>query len=230
MITPETAPVFIRICLVLVLVSAAFLLSSRNLPNLVTTYQFQSLLLVIIAVFLGIMQDHLLLFMVAALTLISKVLGIPFFIRMIQQRIHIHQDIRFSYLRPSGALIVSILLILVVYTCFSRILDSLYAGSSLFFMGSVIGVSMVLMGLVAVFSRKMALSKVIGYLSMENGVLLFGMFVTELPFIIEFVIMVDLIILVLLTTILTVGIDSSIEQYKERMQEFHLFTGEEAVQ
>jgi len=89
---------------------------------------------------------------------------------------------------------------------------------------------MVLMGLIAVFSRKMAITKVIGYLSMENGVLLFGMFVTELPFIIEFVIMVDLIILVLLTSILTVGIDSSIEEYKERMQEFHLFTGEEAVQ
>ncbi|QXO94324.1 hydrogenase subunit [Methanospirillum purgamenti] len=230
MITPESAPVLVRISLVLVLVSAAFLLSSRNLPNLVRIYQLQSLLLVIIAVFLAGIEDHALLFLVAGLTFISKVWGIPTFIRMIQQRIQIHQDIRFSYLHPAGALIVSILIILLVYTCFSRILDSLYESSSLFFLGSVIGVSMVLMGLIAVFSRKMAITKVIGYLSMENGVLLFGMFVTELPFIIEFVIMVDLIILVLLTSILTVGIDSSIEEYKERMQEFHLFTGEEAVQ
>lgn len=229
MISPETAPVFVRISLVLVLVSAAFLLSSRNLPNLIRTYQFQSLLLAIIAVFLAVIEEHVLLFMVAGLTLVSKVFGIPAFIRMIQERIHIHQDIRFAYLRPAGALITSILIILLVYTCFSRILDSFYTSSSLFFMGSVIGVSMVLMGLIAVFSRKLAITKVIGYLSMENGVLLFGMFVTELPFIIEFVIMVDLIILVLLTTILTVGIDSSIEEYKERMQEFHLWTGEEGV-
>jgi hydrogenase-4 component E len=230
MIPTEIAPVFLRICLVLVLVSAAFLLSSRNHSNLVKTYQLQSLLLVFIGAGLAIIENNILLFLVAGLTLVSKVFGIPAFIRMIQERIHIQQDISFSYLQPAGALIVSIMIILLVYSCFSRILHNLYAENSLFFLGSVIGVSLVLMGLIAVFSRKMAITKVIGYLSMENGVLLFGLFVTELPFFIEFVIMVDLIILVLLTTILTVGIDSTIEEYKDRMQEFHLWTEEEVVQ
>ncbi len=84
-----------------------------------------------------------------------------------------------------------------------------------------------LMGLIAIFSRQLAITKVIGYLSMENGVLLFGLFVTELPFITEFVIMVDLIILVLLTTILTVGMDSSIDSYMNRLKEFHLWSEEE---
>jgi hypothetical protein len=73
MITPESAPVLVRISLVLVLVSAAFLLSSRNLPNLVRIYQLQSLLLVIIAVFLAGIEDHGLLFLEARLTFISKV-------------------------------------------------------------------------------------------------------------------------------------------------------------
>ena len=62
---------------------------------------------------------------------------------------------------------------------------------------------------------------------MENGVLLFGMFVTKLPFIIEFLIIIDLIILVLLTTILTVGIDSTLEDYHKRLHRFHLLQGSE---
>jgi len=223
-------PDVVRICLVLVLVSSAFLLSSRSLSNLVKNYQYQSVLLVLIATGLAVIEDRPLLFLIAALTLASKVFGLPAFIRMIQERMRIQQDIRFSYLHPTGALMVSIGIILLVYVCFARILHTLYAHNSLFFLGSVIGVSMVLMGLLAVCTRKMAITKVIGYLSMENGVLLFGLFVTELPFIIEFVIMVDLIILVLLTTLLTVGIDSSIEEYKVRLQKFHLWTEEEGAQ
>ena len=86
------------------------------------------------------------------------------------------------------------------------------------------------MGLIAVFSRELAITKVIGYLSMENGVLLFGLCVTELPIITEFVIMVDLIILTLLTTILTVGIDSSIDAYTTRLKEFHLWSKEEIME
>ena len=84
-----------------------------------------------------------------------------------------------------------------------------------------------LMGMMVMLSRKRAITKVLGFLSMENGVLLFGMFVTELPFIIEFLIIIDLIILVLLTTILTVGIDSTLEDYHKRLHRFHLLQGPE---
>lgn len=223
----DSALMFVRVCLVLVLVSAAFLLTSRNFSNLVRTYQAQSCILVVIALCLSVIENNLVLLGIAMLTMVSKVIGIPLFIRKIEERMQMQQDIRFSYMQPSGALMVSIGLILLVYLCFSRILDSMYAHNSLFFLGAVIGVSLVLMGLIAVCIRRLAITKVIGYLSMENGVLLFGLFVTELPFFIEFVIIVDLVILVLLTTIQTVGIDASMEEYKEKMREFHLWTKEE---
>jgi hydrogenase-4 membrane subunit HyfE len=53
---------------------SGFLLSSRNLKKLVRTYQFQSFLLVVIAICLGVRADNMVLLFVAALTLISKVL------------------------------------------------------------------------------------------------------------------------------------------------------------
>lgn len=223
----ESAISLLRISLVLVLISAAYLLTTRNLSTLVRTYAGQSLLLVFIATLIGIIEQNTLLLLVGAITLVSKVIGIPWFITIIRRKIRISQDLTFRYLQPAGALVVSILLILLVYICFSRILTDLSAENSLFFLGSVIGVSLMLMGLIAIFCRQLAITKVIGYLSMENGVLLFGLCVTELPFITEFTIMVDLIILVLLTTILTVGMDSSIESYMSRLREFHLWSEEE---
>lgn len=223
-------PALLRICLILVLISAALLLSTRNLSSLVRTYAAQSALLVLIALFMALIEKNYTLVLVAGITLVSKVIGIPWFIMVIQKKIRIVQDNRFSYLQPTGALIVSIFLVLLVYLCFSDLLPNLYAKSSLFFLGLVIGVSLLLMGLIAVFSRELAITKVIGYLSMENGVLLFGLCVTELPIITEFVIMVDLIILTLLTTILTVGIDSSIDAYTTRLKEFHLWSKEEIME
>ena len=56
MILTEVAPAWIRICLILVLVSGGFLLSSRSLKNLVRTYQLQSFLLVLIALGLVVLD------------------------------------------------------------------------------------------------------------------------------------------------------------------------------
>jgi hydrogenase-4 component E len=84
------------------------------------------------------------------------------------------------------------------------------------------------MGMLVVFSRKRVITKALGYLSMENGVLMFGLFVTELPFIIEVLIIIDLIILVILTTIMAVGMDSSIEEYRQKFRKLQIWTGGES--
>ena len=62
---------------------------------------------------------------------------------------------------------------------------------------------------------------------MENGVLLFGIFVADLPFVIEILIVIDLMILVLLTTILAIGLDSTKNEYHKRLQTLKIWSGRE---
>jgi len=81
--------------------------------------------------------------------------------------------------------------------------------------------------MLVIFSRRKVITKAIGYLTMENGVLLFGIFVADLPFIIEILIVIDLMILVLLTTILAIGLDSTIEEYHQRLQTLKIWSGRE---
>jgi hydrogenase-4 component E len=228
MIDPAFVESIIRILFAIVIVTAAYIISTRNLVSLVSVYALQSLTLVFMALALWSLEGDAVLLAIAAVTFVSKVLVIPYFITTIQERIRIKRDIRFHFLSPTTSLLLSMGLMLFVYIALSNILRNTPARESLFFFGAVIGISLVLMGMMVTFSRKRAITKVLGYLSMENGVLLFGMFVTELPFIIEFLIVIDLIILVMLTTILAVGLDSTLEEYHDRLHRFHLVGEEEA--
>jgi len=212
----------IKIFFICIIITAACIISSRNLLSVVSAYALQSLTIVLIAISLYLMEGSGVILAIATVTFISKVLIIPYFITTIQEKIRIKRDIQFHFLSPTTSLIISIGLMLLVYIALSRIMAAFPARDTLFFFGSVLGISLMLMGMMVTFSRKRALTKVLGFLSMENGVLLFGLFVTELPFIIEFLIVIDLIILVLLTTILTVGLDSTLEDYHRRLHRFHL--------
>jgi hydrogenase-4 component E len=173
-------------------------------------------------VFLYIIHGNRTLLSIAALTLVSKVILIPLFINMIGEKIKISRDMKFNYLEPTASLLLSIVLILLSYVFLSGFFNEL---GKLFFMGAVIGLSLTLMGMLVLFSRRKVITKVLGYLTMENGVLLFGVFVAELPFIIEILIIIDLMILVLLTTILAIGLDSTIEEYHHRLQRLNIWSG-----
>jgi hydrogenase-4 component E len=93
----------------------------------------------------------------------------------------------------------------------------------MFFPGAVIGVSLALMGMMVIFTRKQMITKILGYLTMENGVLLFSLFVAELPFIIELLIILDLVMLIVLATVLAFGIDTSIDEFHDKLNSFTLW-------
>lgn len=214
----------IRILFVFVLITAAFILSTRNTASLLTIYTVQSLLLMLIAIFLYKIQGERTLLEIAALTFVSKIILIPLFINMIVEKIKISRDMKFNYLEPTASLLVSMALILLAYIFLSGFFDEFVLGK-LFFIGAVIGLSLTLMGMLVIFSRRKVITKVLGYLTMENGVLLFGIFVADLPFIIEILIIIDLMILVLLTTILAIGLDSTIEEYHQRLRKLNVWAG-----
>lgn len=229
MIEQVTIEGIIRILFVCVIITAAYIISTRNLLSVVSVYALQSLTLVCMALALYFLEGSEVLLAIAGVTFISKVIIIPYFIATIQEKIRIKRDIEFHYLSPTTSLLISMILMLVIYMALSRIVVGSPSRENLFFFGAVLGISLMLMGMMVTFSRKRAITKVLGFLSMENGVLLFGMFVTELPFIIEFLIIIDLIILVILTTILSVGIDSTLEDYHKRLHRFHLLDDSEEV-
>ncbi len=210
---------FAEILIVLVLVTAAIIIVKRNILSLVKTYAIQSLLLAVLACIFFIHNGSLASLFLAVITIVSKTVIIPKFISHILKKLNIKRDAQFHFLTPNMSLITSIIIVLFVYVSFSPLLSELNL-SNLFFLGATVGISLVFMGMITVFTRKQTITNIVGYLTMENGVLLFSLFLTELPLIVEILIVIDLIILTLLAAILAFGIDSSIEEFHARLNPF----------
>jgi len=208
----------ITIFSVLILLTAAMITISKNLMSMIFIYSMQSLLIVIIAVMLYISEKNPILFTIAVLTFLSKVIIIPFITEKVQHKLRIKRDVTFHHLSPVGSIFLSILVFFIVYAAFSSLAGILADKTSLIIIS--LSVSLVFMGMIIMFTRKQMITNVIGYLTMENGVLLFSLFVAELPLIIEFLVLLDLIMLILLITLMAFGIDSGIEEYHARIDPF----------
>jgi hydrogenase-4 component E len=210
-----------QILIVLVLATAAIIIMKRDIRSLIKTYAFQSLLLAAMALLFFVETGVLTLLYMAVIILVSKVWVIPHFMGVVQKRLNIQRDAKFHFLSPVTSLLASIVIILFVYLSFSTLLSELNRfDSSLFFLGATVGMSIVFMGMIVIFTRKQTITNIVGYLTMENGVVLFSLFLTELPLLIEVLIIVDLIMLTLIATILAFGIDSTIEEFHARLNPF----------
>lgn len=201
---------------VLVLVTAALIIIRRDIPLLFTDYAVQSFFISIIALILYFKERNITLLILSILTFATRVLIIPYVVNKIQKLMKIKRDVSFRYLTPEGSMIVSILLIITIYYSFFKFAaDLTLEGVS--YLGAILGISLSFMGMLVIFSRKTAITKIVGYLVMENGVLLFSLFFAELPMIVEILIILDLIMLILIATILAFGIDSTLEQFHEKI-------------
>lgn len=201
---------------VFVLVSAAFIITIRDIPSLFTNYAIQSFFISVIAFILFLKENSLTLLILSILTFLTRVLIIPYVINKIQKRMKIERDVSFHYLTPVGSMIVSILLIVIIYYSFYKFTADISL-EGVIYLGAILGISLTFMGMLVIFSRKTAITKIVGYLVMENGVLLFSLFFSELPMIVEILIILDLIMLILIATILAFGIDSTLEQFHEKL-------------
>ena len=206
----------------MVLATAALIITIRTLTSLLNIYSIQSWVIAAVAFVLYLKNGSIVLLLLAILTIASKAFLVPFVMRRIQKSMHIKRDLEFRYLPPIGSILVGTAMIFLVYWSFSQFLPEL-SSETMFFPGAVIGVSLALMGMMVIFTRKQMITKILGYLTMENGVLLFSLFVAELPFIIELLIILDLVMLIVLATVLAFGIDTSIDEFHDKLNSFTLW-------
>jgi hydrogenase-4 component E len=207
--------------IVLILATAGIIIVKRDLASLIRMYALQSLLLAAMAVLFFLETGAVTLLFLAILIIVSKTVIIPYVMRHITKRLNIKRDMEFNFLSPQKALFASIFIILFVYVAFSQLLSEInFYNSRLFFLGATVGLSIMFMGMMVIFTRKQTITNIVGYLTMENGVVLFSLFLVELPLLVEILIVIDLIILTLLATVLAFGIDSSIEEFHARLNPF----------
>jgi hydrogenase-4 component E len=181
------------------LVTAYLMVGQKALFTTIRLYGLQSLLLAIVATTIAISESHHELLVTAALTFVLKTILIPWFLMRTVDRIGIHREIE-PFLNVPVSLLICLGLTVVGY----RVSTGFEEGTQQV-THHLIGValSLLLIGLFLMVTRKKAITQILALLTVENAVFLVAVGVTTgMPLIVEFGIAFDVMLAVLVLGIL----------------------------
>jgi hydrogenase-4 component E len=192
-------PDIVLLCAAGMLVSLYLLVGQKALVVAIRLYGIQSLLLGAVGFAMGLGEHRGHLFVTAGLTLALKGLLIPWFLLRVIDRVGIRREIE-PYLNVPASLLVCLGLTVVGY----RVSLGM-AGAGQGVPHQVVGValSMVLIGLFLMVTRRKALTQILALLTVENAVFLVAVGATSgMPLVVELGISFDVLLAVLVLGIL----------------------------
>jgi hydrogenase-4 component E len=181
------------------LVTAYLMVGQRALFTAIRLYALQSILLGGVAIVMGLTEHRPHLFAGAVLTIVLKGVVIPWFLMRVIDRIGIHREIE-PILNVPSSLFICLGLTVAGYRVSTRLADGVNGAAH-----HVIGVSlsMLLMGLFLMVTRRKAVTQILALLTVENSVFLVGLGATSgMPLIVELGISFDVIMAVLVLGVL----------------------------
>jgi len=195
----------------LILVSSFVLVSSKRISSYITAFKMQSLVLAVAAGLLGIhnlfvegLPDVLIL---CVFIVILKVVYIPRLLRTTYQKVEYRVEKDFFLNIPISILICAGL-VLLTYFCLYNLEGILSGHLRFYFMNSL---SVVLIGLFFMITRKKAIGQIVGFLVLENGMFTMALLSYGMPFIIDLGILVDLLTAVMIMGMLVFRINETFE-------------------
>ena len=181
------------------LVIQLLMVVQRMLLTTIRLFALQSLFLAAIAAIIAYFHNASHVYWVAVLTLIGKVLFLPWLLRRLVQRIQIHQEIE-PLLNSTASMLVCGALTLLGYIV-ARPFTSL---KSLRNNTLAIAITLLLTGFFLMFNRRKAITQVLALLTVENGIMLAAVALTPygMPLVVELGIFFDVMVAVMVLGIL----------------------------
>jgi len=187
------------LCAAGMLVSAYLLVGQRALFTAIRLYGAQSLLLAVVALTMGLAEGRHHLFVTAGLTFVLKVLLIPYFLMRVVDRVGIHREIEPS-LNVPASLLVCLGLTVVGYRVGTGLPEGAH-GVTHHAMG--VGLSLLLIGLFLMVTRRKAVTQILAVLTIENAVFLVALGIPSgMPLVVELGISFDVMLAVVVLGIL----------------------------
>jgi len=164
-----------------VLVLSFALLFQRRILGVLNIFALQAAVLAAAAAWQGYTQDAPHLYITAAIALLFKAIAIPLALRRIAFRFRIHRTVEtvlgIGPTMMAGVCLVGLSVVLVLPLTRQSVLmtrDDL-----------ALALSIVLIGLLMMITRRNALTQVVGFMSLENGLILAAVGVVGMPLVVE---------------------------------------------
>lgn len=196
---PELGPQLIALCAAGMLVLQLLLVVQRMLLTNIRLFALQSLLLAGIAAIIAFFHNAAHVYVVAVLTVVGKVLFLPWLLDRQVRRIQIVQEVEPLLSFPTSMLIcggLTLLGYLVArpFTSLERLGNNTLG----------VAITLLLTGFFLMINRRKALSQVLALLTVENGVMLAAVALTTygMPLVVELGIFFDVLVAVMVLGLL----------------------------
>jgi len=191
----QFAPQLINLFATLILLLSFAMISQRRIVTLINLFMLQGAALVAASFLLGYVTDNHELYISGGLTLVLKVIFIPWMLHRVIRKLNVRWDVE-TLLNVPTTMLVGIGLVILAFSLalpVSRLSSSLAGGS----LG--IALACILLSFMMMITRSKAVPQVIGFLSMENGLIFAATAVTNgMPMIVEFGVALDVLVGVLI--------------------------------
>ncbi len=174
----------------LALLFGILVLWRRNLHSYIDAFQGQSAVLALLFVIIGYFGQDPELYLVAAFIFALKVIIIPRYLARLEKQVGVEKESE-PYINIPTSLILAGLLVLLAYV----VTRPLVQVSALPTRGGLpLAVGLIFIGLLILITRKKALTQVVGFLILENGLtLLAGLGTYGIPLIVELGVFLDVL-------------------------------------
>ena len=166
----------------IILLCAFLQLSQRRLAAMITLYQAEALVLAAAAFWQGFAQHELNLYLTGLITLVIKAVLLPWGLREIVLRFNMVRAVETALPMAVSMILCLALIGIAVLVVLPVTMNAI----SLTREDLAIALSVVLLGLLLMIVRRNALAQIIGFLSMENGLVLAAIGMPGMPFVAEF--------------------------------------------
>jgi hydrogenase-4 component E len=198
--SPHAGSQLVDLCAVLLLLTCFAIVAQRRLSACVDLFALQSLFLAATAALVAFLTGIHHIYIAAALTIVIKVLVIPRILKKVIERLNVSRELVMNVNIPAGLLICGALVMIAFFITQPIIpLGYLLTRDSL-----AIALAIVLIGFFTMIARKKAVTQMVGFLVMENGLFLgataaaYGM-----PLIVELGVFFDVLVAGLIVGIYT---------------------------
>jgi len=185
-----------------ILLTAIAMNAMKRIESCVNMYILNSWLLSLLIAIVALVTGEAHLYIASLVTLLGKGVGIPWFLRKIVKQMKVTHDVD-PYISNALSLTISGILVAVVY---ASLREGIFVTG---FSKNVLQISLtvILIGLFIMITRRKAITQVIGLLFMENGLFLAGFALTfGMPIIIELGVLFDMLMGVIILGIFAIQI------------------------
>lgn len=182
-------------CAALLLLLSFSMLAQRRTVNLVNLLAMQGALLVVATLVVAWRTGETHLYLSALLTLALKVFVLPLLLHRMIRRLNVYWDTE-QVFNPSATMLLGLLVVIFSFGL-AQPISALASTATRSTLG--IAIAVILLSFLAMITRRKAMSQVVSFLSMENGLFFGAMSATYgMPMVVELGIALDVLVAMLI--------------------------------